>query len=62
MTWCIEIKSSNTPTISKGFFHCVEDLKPDEKRVIVPESRPIIRPDGVMITSLSDFLQSIQGA
>ena len=27
-SFCIEIQAANTPTISKGFYQCVEDLKP----------------------------------
>ncbi|MBK9014508.1 MAG: ATP-binding protein [Saprospiraceae bacterium] len=61
-TWCVEIKVSNTPAISKGFFQCVEDLQPDVKCVVVPESRPIKRADGVEILSLPDFLNSLQNA
>ncbi len=61
-TWCIEIKSSNTPVISKGFFQCIEDLKPDRKCIVVPETRPIKRSDGVEIWSLEDFLRTLKNS
>jgi hypothetical protein len=58
-TWCIEIKASNTPVITKGFFQSIEDLKPDYKYVIVPEGKEemIIRSDGLRICSLRLFLE-----
>ncbi len=58
-TWCIEIKAANTPIITKGFYHSVEDLKPDFKYVIVPGDTAqeiIIRSDGLRICPLEIFL------
>jgi predicted AAA+ superfamily ATPase len=58
-TWCIEIKASNTPVISRGFFQSVEDLKPDFKYVIVPgriDQETIFRSDGLRICPLELFL------
>ncbi len=60
-TWCVEIKASNTPVITKGFYQSIEDLKPDYKYVIIPGNNKemIIRNDGLRICSLVDFLTSL---
>ena len=53
---CIEIKLSNTPTISKGFLSCCEDLVPKYKYIITPESETFTVQHGVMITNLYQFI------
>jgi uncharacterized protein len=54
---CIEIKFSVSPTISRGFYECVEDLKPEHKYVITPSGESFNRADGLRICSLNDFLE-----
>ncbi|MFN0033823.1 MAG: ATP-binding protein [Saprospiraceae bacterium] len=54
---CIEIKYSTAPVISKGFFLCAEDLKPQFKYVITPAGDAWTRSDGVRICSLPEFLE-----
>lgn len=56
---CIEIKLSNTPVISKGFFSCVEDLVPKYKYVITPESDMYMTGQGVVVTNLYHFLREL---
>jgi predicted AAA+ superfamily ATPase len=53
---CIEIKHSNSPTVSKGFFHSINDLKPKHHFVITPASKTFITNDKVTVCSLQDFL------
>lgn len=53
---CIEIKYSSAPTVSKGFFLSVEDLKPHFKYIIVPDGEAWTRSDGIRICALSTFL------
>jgi len=55
---CIEIKYSMSPVISKGFFLCIEDLKPQFKYVITPAGEAWTRSDGVRICSLPEFLEN----
>lgn len=55
----IEIKLSNSPSISKGFYQSIEDLKPDESFVIVPTVTAYRQKDGITITGLPDFLNLI---
>lgn len=53
----IEIKFSVSPSISKGFYQSVEDLKPDFKYIITPSGERFEREGGVIICPLSLFLE-----
>jgi predicted AAA+ superfamily ATPase len=53
---CIEIKYANAPRISRGFYHSVEDLKPERSYLITPDSESYQRSDGIQIINLYDFL------
>ena len=53
----IEIKLSNAPTVSKGFYVCLEDLKPEYKFIIVPNSEKYSKNEDVWVCSLIDFLE-----
>lgn len=54
---CIEIKLTNAPVLSKGFYSSVEDLKPKKKFIITPSSEEYPLKEGVLVTSLSVFIQ-----
>ena len=54
---CIEIKLSNAPVISKGFYNCIADLNPKLKFVITPGSEDYTGKDNVIITSIHEFLK-----
>jgi len=54
---CIEIKRSNAPAISKGFLHCIDDLKPKHKLIITPQSETYTAQHEVQITGLHSFLK-----
>jgi uncharacterized protein len=55
---CIEIKYSITPSISKGFYQSVEDLKPHYQYVIIPSSNEsYFLKDKLKVCSLSTFLK-----
>jgi uncharacterized protein len=59
---CIEIKSTNNPTLSKGFYLNVADLKPDFQYIITPSSEKLVNTEGVIICSLQHFLSlELQG-
>jgi len=51
-----ELKSSMTPSVTKGFWNALEDISPDEAYVVAPvkESYPIKH--GVMVTPLHDII------
>lgn len=55
---CIEIKNSNNPVLSKGFYLSVADLKPQFQYVITPTSEKLITANGVIICSLFEFLKT----
>jgi len=52
----VEIKYSNAPTPTKGFHISTEDLKPDFKFVVTPESDTYTRSDGSKVCGLFNFL------
>jgi predicted AAA+ superfamily ATPase len=54
---CIEIKLSNSPTVSKGFISSAEDLESPNKYIITPSSDTYQTSHGVKITSLIQFLE-----
>lgn len=54
---CIEIKFSVAPTISKGFYESIDDLKADASYVITPSGECFDRSDKVRICPLSIFLE-----
>jgi len=53
---CIEIKLSNTPTISRGFINCTEDLQPKYKYIITPGSETFTTHHGIVVTNLYHFV------
>jgi uncharacterized protein len=53
---CIEIKYAVSPSLSKGFYQSLEDLKPHFQYVIVPTGTPYFLNEQLKICSLSDFL------
>jgi len=53
----IEIKYSNAPSVSKGFYNCIEDLNIDKAYIITPESDTYSKNKNVMVCSLLHFLQ-----
>lgn len=55
---CIEIKLSNAPVISKGFYTSVEDLKPKKKFVLTPSSDEYPMNDNIIVTNLLQFLKN----
>lgn len=55
---CIEIKSTNNPKLSKGFYQSITDLKPHYQYVITPTAEKIISIEGIIICSLLEFLKN----
>lgn len=53
---CIEIKYSLTPTLAKGFYQSIADLKPHYQYVIIPSGTPYFLNEQLKVCSLSDFL------
>lgn len=55
---CVEIKYSNAPDLSRGFFECISDLKTTYNYVITPSSKTWKTKDNIIICSISDFLRN----
>lgn len=55
----VEIKSSMTPKLSKGFWNAHRFLKPDKSFVISLVNSTFSGPDGIVVTNLSEFLKMI---
>jgi len=53
----IEIKSSNTPKLTKGFWYALDDIKATEAYVIAPVRMPYPMKNNVMVYPLEDFLE-----
>lgn len=54
---CIEIKLSNAPVISRGFMHCIADLKPKHKFIITPQSETYGIRENIIVTGIAQFLK-----
>lgn len=53
---CIEIKLTNAPTVSRGFYSSIADLRPKHKFVITPGSDEYTVKEAVIVTNLKQFL------
>jgi predicted AAA+ superfamily ATPase len=54
---CIEIKYSDAPTISKGFYNSIEDLASMNNYVLTPNSDDYLKANHVRVCKLEDFLK-----
>ena len=52
----IEIKYSNAPKLSRGFYECIEDLNLSDNYVITPSSKAFKLANGIQVVSLEQFL------
>ncbi len=55
---CVEIKLSNSPTISRGFYQTIEDIKPNYSFVIVPKGEDYPKTQDIWVCSLNSFLKN----
>jgi predicted AAA+ superfamily ATPase len=54
---CIEIKHSDSPTLSKGFYESIRDLNPKKSFVITPNSHSFKLENKIQITTLQEFIE-----
>jgi predicted AAA+ superfamily ATPase len=59
---CIEIKSSNTPVISRGFLSCIQDLTPKYSFIITPQSETYTANHEITIINLFNFITTKLGS
>ena len=55
---CIEIRLSNAPSISKGFYQSINDIGPEFKYVVCPHTERYERSGGIIVYSLGEFLET----
>jgi predicted AAA+ superfamily ATPase len=60
--WAIEIKSSRTPTVKKGFHMACEDLKVQRKFVVYTGEDTFLLGNETTVLSLSHFIEVLRGA
>ncbi|HQV77798.1 MAG TPA: ATP-binding protein [Chitinophagales bacterium] len=53
---CIEIKYSSSPTLSKGFYQCIEDLQCKHNFVIIPDDVDYLFKKNIRIVGLQIFI------
>jgi len=54
----IEVKLSNAPSITKGYYQSIEDLKTKRNFVIVPGIESYKTTNGILICNLKDFMEN----
>jgi uncharacterized protein len=54
----IEIKYSNSPSLSRGVHECIADLKTERNFVITPSSLSVTTKENIRVVSLYDFLRN----
>ncbi|QMW00107.1 ATP-binding protein [Spirosoma foliorum] len=52
----IEIKLSNAPTVSKGFYQSIADINPDYSFIVIPDGDSYPKADGLWVCNLTEFL------
>lgn len=57
---CIEIKLTNTPSLSRGFLNSTEDLQPKYKYIVTPDSDIYQIHQGVTVTGLIHFIDMLK--
>lgn len=55
---CIEIKNTNTPKLSKGFYQSVQDLQPQFQYIITPNSEKMSYSQDILVCNLQTFLDT----
>jgi predicted AAA+ superfamily ATPase len=55
---CVEIKLSNSPSISQGFYITLEDIKPECSFIIIPNGDSYPKENNIWVCNLNDFLRN----
>ena len=54
----IEIKLNNAPSISKGYYQSIGDLKTKKNYIVVPDIESYKTSNGILICNIKDFMQN----
>ena len=55
----IEIKSSSSPKVSRGFWSGIEDIKATKKYIIAPVKKPYPIQKGIIVSNVQSFISKI---
>jgi uncharacterized protein len=54
----IEVKLNNAPTITKGYYQSIDDLKTKKNFVVVPDVENYKTTNGILICNVADFMKN----
>ncbi len=54
----IEVKLNNAPSLSKGYYQSIDDLKTKKNYVVVPDIESYKTNNGILICNIKDFMQN----
>jgi len=60
--WALEIKRSSSPVVRKGFFHAIEDIKPDACFIICTAKENYAISSQIQVKTLDGFIKILQRA
>ncbi len=52
----IEIKLTNAPVVSKGFYVSLDDIRPDRAFIVIPDGDSYPKADGIWVCNLTELL------
>ena len=58
--WGIEIKRSEAPTVGKGFYSALKDIKPDKAFIIYSGQERYPKTDTIEVISLTELIKDLQ--
>jgi uncharacterized protein len=54
----IEVKLNNAPSITKGYYQSIDDLKTKKNFVVVPDVESYKSGNGILICNVTDFIKN----
>ena len=57
--WGFEIKFSNAPTLSRGFYSALEDVAPARTYIVTPSALRYVDKSGAVVIGLTDLLEEL---
>ena len=57
--WGFEIKFSNAPTLSRGFYSALEDVAPARTYIVTPSAARYADKTGAVVIGLADLLEEL---
>ena len=58
--WGIEIKRSEAPTVSKGFYNALEDIQPNKAFIVYSGQERYPKTDSIEVISLGEMIKDLQ--